>query len=156
MTASVAPTAVVRSSPAEIEMTAAIAPSVERIGATSPIFPILSAEYAKRRPVAFPIPDTASQPAARRSSVSGTPAAATHGVMTTSPTSITPARNDGGATSREPRDDDSVVTANSTAVPRPPATAIMRVPSHAAAGSCSPAGTSGSGSPRRSVNASTG
>src|SRR5205823_4944780 len=74
-TASIAPEPAPRCSPAATAITAAIAPSVDVIGATIPTLPTRSAAYESRSPPTLPAPDSASQVQAVPSRPSGRPCA---------------------------------------------------------------------------------
>src|SRR5947208_5863397 len=123
-TASIAPEPAPRCSPAATAITAAIAPSVDVIGATIPTLPTRSAAYESRSPPTLPAPDSASQVQAVPSRPSGRPCATAGPSTTTRPTIITQASTEGAPISRAERDEHSVAPAQAAAAPRPPRTAI--------------------------------
>ena len=112
-------------SPARTAITAAIAPSVETIGATIPTFPTRRAEYASRRPTTFPAPERTRKATESSSSPSGRPSSAAHGTTMQNPVKSTHASTDGAPIMRVARDAVSVVTANATAAPSPPRIATI-------------------------------
>ena len=72
-------------------MSAAMAPSVAAIGATTPIWPTRSPAYMATRPETAPRPPAAAHAPDAASRASGRPVARASGVMMTTPTSITQA-----------------------------------------------------------------
>ena len=119
--ASAVPTPGERCSPNATATTAATAPSVDAIGATTPTLPRRTAAYTRPSPATFPKPETASQPNDEPWGAAP-PAASTAIPAGTSPTSITQASvgsapivrlararlyigNDSGITHLEPTED---------------------------------------------------
>ena len=129
MTASITIAPVARVSPAATAMIAAIAPSVEAIGATTPTLPIESPAYSRSSPRTLPIPATASHARMPRSTPAGTPVATRAGSVTTRPTTMTQARTELAGIVRLDREEQIVVVAHMTAAPRPPKIASTAPPS---------------------------
>src|ERR1700683_380602 len=138
-------------SPASTAIAAAIPPSVEMIGATTPTFCDLTAMYSSTSPAAWPSPAIASHPAC--GAVGTGRCAAAIPAVRTNPMRATQARTGAGPISRLARVAHSVDMANETAAASPQAIAIIgyylfapcnwsgRFPGAAAAGHMIPAGS---------------
>ena len=113
-----------RVSPVATASNAAIAPSVELIGATIDTLPTRSPAYESSRPATFPIPETSIQAVSRAPRLAGTPCSTVHGAVITKPTSITHASTDRVPISRVERDAQSIPVAQKAAAPSPPRIAI--------------------------------
>jgi len=99
-------------------MTAAMAPSVARIGATTPTLPTLRAKPAMRMPITLPSAAAVihGKLALR---LAGTPEAMTNGVVMTRPTSIAHASEEAEPITFTDRDDSRLLLAKNAAVSRP-------------------------------------
>src|SRR6185503_14318737 len=103
-----------------IAMSAAIAPSVEAIGATTPTFPTRRPRYTSSRPPAFPTPPITSQTRSVVDTSPGPGPAVRTGSSAISPTIITHARTGPSPIIRVEREEHSVAVAHAKAAPRPP------------------------------------
>ena len=99
-------------------MTAAMAPSVARIGATTPTLPTRRANPATRMPMTLPSPRTTIH-GMLGPMLAGTPEATTNGVVMMSPTSITHATDDADPMIFTARDDIRLLLAKKHAVRSP-------------------------------------
>ena len=114
-----------RASPAATASSAAMEPSVETIGATSPTLPRLSAEYTSSNPTTLLAPAKNIHPRSDPPSCPGRGPTAIAARLAARPMSITHARTDAGPIIRLERDEHSVPVAHMSAVPSPARTAIM-------------------------------
>src|SRR6266498_2647799 len=127
ITASITPATGEIRSPAATAIRAAIAPSVEAIGETTPTLPSLTARYARSRPNTLPPPATTSRPMVGPSRFAGS-LKTTSGSTMANPTSITQESVEPAPISRAERDEQIVVTVHMIAAPRPPRIASMPFP----------------------------
>ena len=105
-------------SPRMAAATAAMAPSVARIGVTTPTLPTRKAAAASTRPVTLPAPASSIHPRWSLRS-SGTPAMTTKGMLSTRPKIMVQAATDQGPMMRTAREENRELLAKQTAVPRP-------------------------------------
>jgi hypothetical protein len=118
MTSSSAPTTGAMLCPSRAAMTAASAPSVARIGVTTPTLPNRKAEPARTSPATLPTPESTSQPVFCPTA-SGRPARATKGTVSSNPSPSAQATVEYAPMTFTARDDSSELPAKSRAVVRP-------------------------------------
>jgi hypothetical protein len=126
MTARQTATPAVRRSPSAIESTAASAPSVDAIGATTPTLPIRSARYISESPNADPNPAVTAHAQAEPETPWGTPASGMSTRVMAKPISITQARAPCEPIAFVERDATTVERPHMTAAVSPARTGITR------------------------------